>query len=81
VDEVIYYVSGDFTSRSGIGTKSVTLHPAGIPHGPQPGKYEASLGATKTDELAVMLDSHERLTVAEAARTLEDDRYDASFSR
>jgi homogentisate 1,2-dioxygenase len=79
VDEVLYYVSGDFTSRSTVGSKSVTLHPAGIPHGPQPGRYEASVGAARTDELAVMLDCHERLTVTDRARTAEDELYERSF--
>ena len=38
-DEVLFYVDGDFTSRqgAGIGRKSITLHPAGFVHGPQPG--------------------------------------------
>ena len=31
----------------------------GVPHGPHPGAYEASIGTTTTDELAVMLDCYQ----------------------
>jgi homogentisate 1,2-dioxygenase len=56
-DEFLFYVSGQFTSRRGIGPGSISHHPAGIPHGPHPGAYEASLGTRETSELAVMLDT------------------------
>lgn len=79
VDEVLYYVSGDFTSRTGIGPYSLTLHPRGIAHGPQPGRYEASIGRTRTDELAVMLDCAKPLARTCAAAEIDDERYDASF--
>lgn len=79
VDEVIYYVSGQFTSRTGIGPGSLTVHPRGIPHGPQPGRYEASIGAKHADEIAVMLDSHAPLRFTEAALAVEDEGYEASF--
>src|SRR5262249_52966468 len=59
VDEVIYYVSGDFGSRRGVEPGSLTLHPRGVPHGPHPGKYEASVGQTRTEEVAVMLDVYD----------------------
>jgi len=55
--EVLYYVEGDFMSRKGVSQGSVTLHPLGIPHGPQPGKTEASVGKKWADEYAVMLDT------------------------
>jgi homogentisate 1,2-dioxygenase len=82
VDEVIYYVSGNFTSRSGVGAGSITHHPAGIPHGPQPGRYEASAeGAPRvTDEVAVMLDCYRPLVASETAVALEDRGYDESFA-
>jgi len=79
IDEVLYYVSGQFTSRAGVGPGSLTLHPRGIPHGPQPGKYEASIGATRTDEVAVMLDCQQPLTATRAAAVIEDEGYEASF--
>lgn len=79
VDEVLYYVSDEFTSRAGIGAGSLTLHPRGIPHGPQHGKYEASLGATHTQELAVMLDCTTPLRVTASLATAEDTHYELSF--
>ncbi len=74
-DEVLYYCNDKFGSRKGIEEGSITLHPLGIPHGPQPGAVEASLGATKTEELAVMLDTHRPLMMTEAALALEDSEY------
>jgi homogentisate 1,2-dioxygenase len=79
VDEVLYYVQGQFASRSGVESGSITLHPRGVPHGPHPGRYEASVGATRTEELAVMLDCYAPLVPSARAREVEDDTYDASF--
>ncbi len=79
VDEVIYYVSGQFGSRSGTGPGSLTLHPSGLPHGPHPGRYEASVGAAHTDELAVMIDCYDALRPTSAAASVEDPGYDESF--
>jgi homogentisate 1,2-dioxygenase len=79
VDEVLYYVRGNFASRSGVESGSVTLHPRGIAHGPHPGRYESSVGATRTDELAVMLDCYAPLVPSPRAGELEDASYDASF--
>lgn len=81
VDELIYYVSGAFGSRSGIEVGSLSLHPSGIPHGPQPGRYEASLGQTHTDELAVMLDCYDTLQLTPHAAAIEDPEYETSFTR
>jgi homogentisate 1,2-dioxygenase len=72
-------VSGVFTSRTGVGPGSLTLHPRGIPHGPQPGRYEASIGATHTEELAVMVDCRAPLATTAAAAALEDADYETSF--
>lgn len=79
VDEVIYYVSGQFGSRSGTEPGSLTLHPSGLPHGPHPGRYESSLGATRTEELAVMLDCYDALLPTSVASSVEDPHYDESF--
>jgi homogentisate 1,2-dioxygenase len=76
IDEVLYYVSGEFTSRAGVGPGSLTLHPRGIPHGPQPGKYEQSVGSTHTEELAVMLDCRLPLRVSGDAEDAEDASYE-----
>jgi homogentisate 1,2-dioxygenase len=80
-DEVLFYVDGDFTSRQGVGIahKSITLHPAGFVHGPQPGSYEASLSATRTNETAVMLDTFSPLGVSGAARDVADPSYVTSW--
>jgi homogentisate 1,2-dioxygenase len=76
-DEVLFYCAGDFTSRkgAGIGAGSISLHPGGFTHGPQPGSVEASLGAESTDELAVMIDTFAPLALAGAARGCEDPDY------
>jgi homogentisate 1,2-dioxygenase len=79
IDEVLYYVSGTFTSRTGVQPGSLTLHPRGVPHGPQPGRYEASIGAARTEEVAVMLDCNAPLALTRAAREIEDANYEASF--
>jgi homogentisate 1,2-dioxygenase len=78
-DEVLYYVSGNFMSRRGILEGSLTLHAAGMPHGPQPGAVEASLGKSATDELAIMIDTFAPLRLAEPARALEDPTYFRSW--
>jgi homogentisate 1,2-dioxygenase len=82
-DEVLYYCDGDFTSRqgSGIGAGSISLHPAGFTHGPQPGSVERSLGQEQTSELAVMIDTFRPLLLADAARDCEDTDYPWSWSR
>jgi homogentisate 1,2-dioxygenase len=78
-DEVLYYASSEFMSRKGIEFGSITLHPDGIPHGPHPGRAEASIGAQRTDELAVMMDSFRPLKVAVAATKVEDESYHRSW--
>ncbi len=78
-DEVLYYVEGDFMSRKGINTGSFTHHPAGIPHGPHPGTVEASLGKTKTEELAVMIDTHHPLQITKQGFALCDKGYIKSW--
>lgn len=80
-DEVLFYVDGDFTSRegAGIGAKSITLHPAGFVHGPQPGSYEASLSTARTNETAVMLDTFSPLGVSQTARDIADPSYVTSW--
>jgi homogentisate 1,2-dioxygenase len=82
-DEVLFYVGGDFMSRkgAGIGLGSVSLHPSGFTHGPQPGSVEASIGKPGTDEWAVMLDTFRPLQLGPAARAAEDTEYAWSWSR
>ncbi|HZO90373.1 MAG TPA: homogentisate 1,2-dioxygenase [Chthonomonadaceae bacterium] len=80
-DEVLYYVNGNFASRRGIEQGSITLHPSGLPHGPQPGAVEASLGQTRTEELAVMVDTFRPLRLTRAAVALEDGQYPFSWKK
>jgi homogentisate 1,2-dioxygenase len=74
-DEVLYYCNDKFGSRKGIEEGSITLHPLGIPHGPQPGAVEASLGANYTEELAVMVDTFHPFKLTQNALELEDPEY------
>jgi homogentisate 1,2-dioxygenase len=78
-DEVLFYASSEFMSRKGIEYGSITLHPDGLPHGPHPGRAEASIGAKATNELAVMMDSFRPLQVAKAATAFEDLEYHRSW--
>ena len=79
-DEVLYYVEGNFMSRRGIEEASITLHPAGMPHGPHPGTVEASIGKERTDELAVMVDTFRPLMAAREALQYEDPNYVYSWA-
>lgn len=74
-DEVLYYVDGDFMSRNNIEKGQITLHPAGIPHGPHPGAYERSIGKKGTEELAVMVDTFKPLKITQEALDLEVGEY------
>jgi homogentisate 1,2-dioxygenase len=78
-DEVLYYVRGRFGSRRGVEEASITLHPRGIPHGPHPGTIAASRQATRTDELAVMVDTVRPLLLTRQAMELDDPHYPLSW--
>jgi homogentisate 1,2-dioxygenase len=78
-DEVLYYVDGDFMSRNNIEKGQITVHPAGIPHGPHPGAYERSIGKTETLELAVMVDTFKPLKLTKAAMDMQDPEYVKSW--
>ncbi|MBP9113692.1 MAG: homogentisate 1,2-dioxygenase [Polyangiaceae bacterium] len=80
-DEIILYLRGNFTSREGVGPGSISLHPAGIPHGPHPGAYEKSIGSKTTSELAVMLDTFDPLIATPFAGTLERPTYHDSWMK
>ena len=74
-DEILYYVDGNFTSRKGIESQSISLHPMGVPHGPHPGTYEKSIGSDRTSELAVMCDTFKPLRLTSVADAIEDKDY------
>src|SRR4029079_12096111 len=78
-DEILFYANDEFMSRKGIGRGSLTIHPNGLPHGPQPGRAEASIGKTRTNELAVMLDTFRPTMVAQPALGFEDPHYGRSW--
>ena len=78
-DEVLYYVRGNFGSRRGVELGSFTLHPHGIPHGPHPGTIVASRNVTRTDELAVMVDTFRPLHVATTGVAYDDPNYPFSW--
>ncbi|HMP16853.1 MAG TPA: homogentisate 1,2-dioxygenase, partial [Gemmatales bacterium] len=78
-DEVLYYVRGNFGSRRGVEQSSFTLHPRGIPHGPHPGTIVASREISRTDELAVMVDTHLPLQLTRQALDLDDPQYPYSW--
>ncbi|MBD0839824.1 MULTISPECIES: homogentisate 1,2-dioxygenase [unclassified Streptomyces] len=82
-DEVMFYCGGDYEARkgSGIGQGSISLHPGGHPHGPQPGAMERSIGAEFFDELAVMVDTFRPLQLGEAARATDDGTYAYSWEQ
>ncbi len=74
-DEVLYYVDGDFMSRNHVEKGFISLHPAGIPHGPHPGAMEKSIGKKETKETAVMVDTFKPLQLTQTALNIADDDY------
>jgi homogentisate 1,2-dioxygenase len=81
-DEVLFYCGGNYEARkgSGIGQGSVSLHPGGHSHGPQPGAVERSIGAEFFDELAVMVDTFLPLELGEGGLAAEDPDYAWTWS-
>lgn len=79
MDEILYYVAGNFTSRRGIDSESVSFHPQGVAHGPHPGAYEGSIGVRESSELAVMCDTYKPLLLTKSAVELEDADYHFSW--
>ncbi len=78
-DEIIFYVDGEFMSRKGIESESMTYHPMGLPHGPQPGKIEESIGVKETNELAVMIDTFQPLNITNFSLDIDDGEYPYSW--
>ena len=81
-DEVMFYCGGDYEARkgSGIGLGSISLHPGGYAHGPQPSAIEAALGAERFEELAVMVDTFRPLELGEGGRRVDDGVYAWTWS-
>jgi homogentisate 1,2-dioxygenase len=78
-DEILYYVKGNFMSRKGMEEGSITFHPMGLPHGPQPGKIEESLGEKETTEMAVMVDTFKPLHMTTHTQSVDDKNYPYSW--
>jgi homogentisate 1,2-dioxygenase len=79
-DELLYYVDGDFMSRKNVTRGMLTLHPAGIPHGPHPGAVQKSIGKKETQELAVMVDTFHPLQLTIDAIEIENEGYVMSWA-
>jgi len=78
-EEVMFYAAGDYAARKGVDVGCLTLHPSGLPHGPQPGAVEKALGTQETNELAVMCDTFRPLRLTTLARDLDDPSYAYSW--
>ncbi|MCF6361054.1 MAG: homogentisate 1,2-dioxygenase [Cyclobacteriaceae bacterium] len=78
-EELLYYVDGDFMSRNNIEKGQITLHPGGITHGPHPGAIERSVGKTRTEEMAVMIDPFNPVKITKEALAIEVDGYYKSW--
>jgi homogentisate 1,2-dioxygenase len=79
-EEVMFYAEGNYAARKGVDVGCVTLHPSGLPHGPQPGAVERALGAKRTDELAVMWDTFRPLSLTELWREHDKPEYAYSWN-
>ena len=79
-EEVMFYADGDYAARKGVEVGCMTLHPSGLPHGPQPGTVEKALGATQTNELAVMWDTFRPLKLTELWRSTDNPAYAYSWN-
>ncbi len=74
-DEVLFYTRGQFGSRKGVSSGSLTLHPGGIPHGPHPGTIQKSMDQDRTNELAIMFDTDNKLQITKQAMQMDDPTY------
>ena len=79
-EEVMFYAAGDYAARKGVDVGCLTLHPSGLPHGPQPGTVERALGAKETTELAVMWDTFKPLRLAPLWRDHDKPEYAYSWN-
>ena len=79
-EEVMFYAAGDYAARKGVDVGCITLHPSGLPHGPQPGAVERALGATRTDELAVMWDTFAPLALTPLWHEHDNPEYAYSWN-
>jgi homogentisate 1,2-dioxygenase len=76
----MFYAEGDYAARKGVDIGCITLHPSGLPHGPQPGTVERALGAKQTNELAVMWDTFRPLRLTPLWKELDNPEYAYSWN-
>ena len=79
-EEVMFYADGDYAARKGVEIGCLTLHPSGLPHGPQPGTVEKALGAKSTSELAVMWDTFRPLRLTTLWQSVDNPAYAYSWN-
>jgi homogentisate 1,2-dioxygenase len=81
-DEIMFYAGGNYEARRGSGIEqgSISIHPSGFTHGPQPGAAERSIGVEYFDELAVMVDTFRPLDLCEPGLSVEDPGYAWTWS-
>ena len=79
-EEVMFYADGDYAARKGVEIGCLTLHPSGLPHGPQPGTVEKALGAKSTSELAVMWDTFRPLKLTTLWQSVDNPAYAYSWN-
>lgn len=79
-EEVMFYAEGDYAAREGVDVGCLTLHPSGLPHGPQPGAVEKALGSKSTDELAIMWDTFRPLRLTDLWRDNDKPEYALSWN-
>lgn len=80
-DEVLFYHSGNYFSRAGIDVGFLTLHPQGVHHGPQPAAIEKSKSLTRTEEVAVMVETERPLELSSDAESVVIPEYTTSWAR
>jgi homogentisate 1,2-dioxygenase len=80
-DEVIFYHRGEFFSRDNIHPGMMTVHPAGITHGPHPKALATGQKAARseTDEVAIMIDTRDALEIAAPLAFTEWEGYADSW--
>ena len=80
-DELLFYHSGEFMSRHGIGPGSFTLHPQGIHHGPHPKAFETIQKREVTNEIAVLVETTRPLRLTAEAEKAEDSSYPTNWAQ
>ena len=79
-DELLFYHSGAFMSRPGVGAGAFTLHPQGIHHGPHPKAFETIAQRDATNEVAVLIETTRPLRVTPEAEKAEDPTYATNWA-